>query len=87
MSTPQQNQHELPGDTFDHMVITLLENMVRENRGWRRFFNRWQINHEPLRADAKNILQFIRRIEMNRAAIAASRAVRDQFRDVNPRKG
>ena len=69
------------------MMITLLENMTKENRGWRRFFSRWQISHEPLRADAANILAFLRRIEMNRAAIAASRAVQDQFRGVNPRKG
>lgn len=87
MSTPQQNQPVVSPQVIDDMVITLLENMTKENTGWRRFFSRWQINHEPLRADAGNILAFLRRIQMNRAAMAASRAVRDQFRDVNPRKG
>lgn len=33
---------------------TVLANMAKENEG--AIFNRWPINHEPLRADARSIL-------------------------------
>jgi hypothetical protein len=36
---------------------TVLGNMARENEG--AIFNRWPINHEPLRADARNLLPLI----------------------------
>lgn len=36
---------------------TVLGNMARENEG--ATFFRWPINHEPLRADAKNLLPLI----------------------------
>ena len=42
------------------MIIILLENLVREEVGWRRLFKRWVINAEPLRNDAATILQRIR---------------------------
>lgn len=36
---------------------TVLGNMARENEG--AIFNRWPISHEPLRADARNLLPLI----------------------------
>lgn len=36
---------------------TVLGNMARENEG--AIFNRWPINHAPLRADARNLLPLI----------------------------
>lgn len=36
---------------------TVLGNMALEREG--AIFNRWPISHEPLRADAKNLLQLI----------------------------
>ena len=36
---------------------TVLGNMAEENEG--AIFRRWPINHEPLRADAKNLLPVI----------------------------
>ena len=36
---------------------TVLFNMARENKG--AIFNRWPISHEPLRADARNLLPLI----------------------------
>lgn len=36
---------------------TVLGNMAQENEG--AIFNRWPINHEPLRHDAKNLLPVI----------------------------
>lgn len=41
-------------------IVTLLENLVMEEVGWRRWFKRWVINAEPLRNDAADILQRIR---------------------------
>lgn len=42
---------------------TILNNMAWENQAWpSRLFNRWPINHEPLRSDAKNILPEIDRL-------------------------
>lgn len=39
---------------------TILTNMAAENEGFlNQIFNRWKINHEPLRNDAKNILRTI----------------------------
>jgi hypothetical protein len=43
-----------------HRCETILGNMAKENEG--AVFNRWPINHEPLRADARNILPDIHRI-------------------------
>jgi len=39
----------------------VLENMAEEREGfWNEFIgNRWAINHEPLRADAKSLLPLI----------------------------
>ncbi len=37
---------------------TILQNMALENEG--SILNRWPINHEPLRADARNLLPAIR---------------------------
>lgn len=39
---------------------TVLGNMARENDG--AIFNRWPINHEPLRHDAKNLLPLINEV-------------------------
>lgn len=39
---------------------TILANMALENEG--AIFNRWPINHEPLRADAKNLLPEIMKV-------------------------
>jgi hypothetical protein len=36
---------------------TVLGNMAQENEG--AIFNRWPINHEPLRNDARNLLPVI----------------------------
>jgi hypothetical protein len=36
---------------------TILANMAQENKG--AVFNRWPINHEPLRADAQSLLPII----------------------------
>lgn len=36
----------------------VLDNMAMENEG--AIFDRWPISHEPLRADAKNLLPVIR---------------------------
>jgi hypothetical protein len=36
---------------------TVLANMARENEG--AMFGRWPINHEPLRADARNLVPLI----------------------------
>lgn len=40
---------------------TVLENMAEEREGfWNELFGRrWVINHEPLRADAKNLVPLI----------------------------
>lgn len=38
---------------------TVLGNMARENTGWRAFFRRWPISHEPLRSDAKNLMPLL----------------------------
>jgi hypothetical protein len=39
---------------------TVLGNMAEENEGpGVFFFNRWPINHEPLRADAKNLVPIV----------------------------
>jgi hypothetical protein len=39
---------------------TVLSNMALEHKtGWRSIFARWPISHEPLRADARNVLPII----------------------------
>ena len=38
--------------------LVILENMALENEG--AIFNRWPINHEPLRADAKGVIPIAR---------------------------
>jgi hypothetical protein len=38
---------------------TILSNMAEENEGGGMFIPRWPIDHEPLRADAKNLLPLI----------------------------
>lgn len=43
-----------------NLIIMHLEHMVRENKGWRRFFKRWPINHEPLRSDAKYVMKVLK---------------------------
>ena len=41
----------------------ILRNMAREHTtGWRSVFARWPISHEPLRADARNLLPEIERV-------------------------
>lgn len=41
---------------IEHASI-ILHNMALENIGWRSFFRRWVISHEPLRNDAANLLR------------------------------
>lgn len=38
-------------------VVEILRNLQRENTGWRRWFRRWKISAEPLRADARLVLR------------------------------
>ena len=38
---------------------TVLTNMTLEYGRWGSWMGRWQISHEPLRADAKNLLPVI----------------------------
>ncbi len=41
---------------------TILENMARENdrKWWQFWISRWDINDEPLRNDARNLLPLIK---------------------------
>ena len=41
------------------ILIILLENLTKEQTGWRRFFSRWAISDEPLRNDAAYLLDRI----------------------------
>ncbi len=66
-------------------VVTLLENLTKENKGWRRWLSRWTISHEPLRNDAKNILELIKRIEMKETAFRASMAANAKYSHIKPR--
>ena len=45
-------------------LMLLLENLTLENTGWWRFFRRWQISDEPLRNDAKNILEQLKELQL-----------------------
>jgi hypothetical protein len=38
-------------------ALCILHNMAVERTGWRSFFRRWWINHEPLRNDAANLIR------------------------------
>ena len=38
-------------------ALRILHNMAVERTGWRSFFCRWWINHEPLRNDAANLIR------------------------------
>ena len=40
-----------------HRALRILEHMALERTGWRSFFRRWHINHEPLRHDAANLVR------------------------------
>jgi len=42
---------------FRRRAERILHNMALENTGWRRFLGRWNVNHEPLRNDAGNLLR------------------------------
>jgi len=66
-------------------VIDLLENLTLEHKGWKRFFTRYRISDIPLRSDAKSILDFLRRIEMNEVAIRASREAAAKYAHIKPR--
>ena len=86
MKTEETNI-ELPAWSYEDAVVTLLENLTKENKGWRRFFRRWAISDEPLRNDAATLVAFHRRIEMNRIAREASREAQRRYANVNPRQG
>lgn len=66
-------------------VVTLLENLAKENRGWRRWLNRWTIPDEPLRNDAAWLLAHIKRINMNETAFRASMAAKAKYSHIKPR--
>lgn len=40
-----------------NLIMMHCENLIKENTGLVRIFKRWAINDEPLRSDAKYILQ------------------------------
>ena len=42
-----------------HSILSLLNHLTQENTGWKRFFKRWKISDEPLRHDARNLLERI----------------------------
>lgn len=45
-------------DTKYHdRIIDILHNMSLENKGFKKFFRRFYIHHEPLRNDAYNLLK------------------------------
>ena len=66
-------------------VVTLLENLTKENQGWRRWLNRWTISDEPLRNDAKWLLEHIRRLDMNETAFRASMEATAKYAHIKPR--
>lgn len=57
-------------DAAVEWCLPLLRNLTLEHTGWRRWFSRWVIPHEPLRSDAVNVLKHNRkaigRVEENR---------------------
>jgi hypothetical protein len=66
MPLAYDDQHEIADVTLGELrtlssalerARTVLGNMALENEG--AIFNRWPINHEPLRADAKGLLPMI----------------------------
>jgi hypothetical protein len=40
-------------------ALAILHSMAVERTGWRAFFGRWWIDHEPLRNDAANLIREI----------------------------
>ena len=42
---------------FAERAAHILHNMSLERTGWRSFFSRWHISHEPCRNDAANLLR------------------------------
>lgn len=42
---------------FADRACVILSNMCMEQTGWRSFFRRWPIHHEPLRNDAGRLLK------------------------------
>jgi len=68
-------------------IYTLLENLCKENTGWRRWFSRWKISDEPLRGDAKHVLEFLQRLERNEEAARASIAASAKYAHIKPRQG
>lgn len=43
----------------EYRVLHVLHSMAVERTGWRGFFRRWHISHEPLRNDAANLVREI----------------------------
>lgn len=53
----RDREHDL--ESLLRRCRTVLGNMALENEGAIFSFNRWPINHEPLRADARNLVPLI----------------------------
>jgi hypothetical protein len=43
--------------TQQDRALHILHNMALERTGWRSFFSRWIVPHEPLRNDAANLIR------------------------------
>lgn len=65
---------QIPEPTLER-ISTVLENLATENTGWRRYFRRWKISHEPLRTDAANILRDLHWMESRRQLIRDAREI------------
>jgi hypothetical protein len=82
VTTPPMSEIDPAVDAVLKRCRTVLGNMALENKG--KIFQRWPIDHEPLRADARNLLPdldaVLTRLEnyrSYRAAVGTIRGARD----------
>ncbi len=77
---------EIPKE-YNDRILTLLSNLSLKTKGWKRFLKRWKIADEPLRVDAKNIMEEILRVQYQQDAFYAFLEANSKRKQIKPRIG